>query len=74
MTRKWFYKTKWLARRYTGVLDNRLVRRHIGVQVYSGIYLERRYAGPLVYYLARRYAGVWVMKIPRELTDWIPKS
>ena len=27
--------TKWLARRHTGVLDNRLVRRHTGVQVYS---------------------------------------
>ena len=30
----------------TGVLDNRLVRRHSCVQVYSGIYLERRYAVP----------------------------
>ena len=38
--------TKWLARRHTGVLDNRLVRWHTGVQVYSGIYLERRYAVP----------------------------
>ena len=28
------------------MLDNRLVRRHTGVQVYSGIYLERRYAVP----------------------------
>ena len=44
----------------TGVLDNRLVHRHTGVQVYSGIYLERRYAGALVYYLAHRYAGVRV--------------
>ena len=30
----------------SGVLDNRLVRRHTGVQVYSSIYLERRYAVP----------------------------
>ena len=37
-----FIFTKWLTRRHTGVLDNRLVRRHTGVQVYSGIYLERR--------------------------------
>ena len=29
--------------KYADVLDNRLVRRHTGVQVYSGIYLERRY-------------------------------
>ena len=38
--------SKWLARPHTGVLDNRLVRRHTGVQVYSNIYLERRYAVP----------------------------
>ena len=38
--------SKWLARRHTGVLDDRLVRRHTGVQVYSGIYLEHQYAVP----------------------------
>ena len=30
----------------TFTIDYRLVRRHTGVQVYSGIYLERRYAVP----------------------------
>ena len=44
--RPYFLKAKWLAHRHTGVLDNRLVRRHTVVQVYSGIYLERRYAVP----------------------------
>ena len=43
---KELFVSKWLARRDTGVLDNRLVRRHTGVQVYSGIYLEHRYAVP----------------------------
>ena len=35
-----------LALRHTGVLDNRLVHRHTGVQVYSGTYLECWYAVP----------------------------